>query len=267
MKTLDNNKYKLFPDHEKDDLSSHRNRQLIGGIGLIMPLLLWLMAGWRPTGEHPWDLLGSVSAYYYTGAVSVFTGMLIALALFLISYRGYKNKYYRRDRVAAIVAGCAAVLVALFPTGAPDTSLVLPWWTPPIGYIHLASAAILFSCFILFSLFQFPKSSGKKTQSLPWDKKLRNVIYVSCGVAMVICMLWVIYALNTGSSIFLPEALALEFFAVSWLVKGRAYATAAAAGRRSLYYATHPRQFVNDTKNAVHGQQAGQPKAAKKLAR
>src|SRR5262249_52105532 len=105
----------LFPDRKADDLSSHAHRQLIGGVGLVLPVLLWLIVGLRPTGEHPWKLLGSISAYYYTGAVSAFAGMLIALALFLFSYRGYNNEYHLRDRVASGIAGCAAVLVALFP--------------------------------------------------------------------------------------------------------------------------------------------------------
>src|SRR5262249_18347079 len=150
----------------------------------------------RPTGEqeHPWELLGSISAYYYTGAVSAFAGMLIALALFLFSYSGYDNKYYRRDRVAAGIAGCAAVVVALFPTRAPSDSPSPSWWTPLTGKIHISFAAVLFGCFIFFSLFQFPLSSAKKSKFLPQVKKMRNAIYISCGVAMVLCMVWAIYA-------------------------------------------------------------------------
>ena len=40
----------------------------------------------------------SISAYYYSGAVSAFTGGLIAMALFLFAYRGYENNYGLRDR-------------------------------------------------------------------------------------------------------------------------------------------------------------------------
>ena len=234
----------LFPAREVDDLSSHAHRQLIGVVGLVLPVLLWLIAGLRPTVERPWEPLGSVSAYYYTGAVSVFVGMLIALALFLFSYRGYNNKYYLRDRVAASIAGCAAVMVALFPT---SHTPALPWWTPLTGKIHIYSAAVLFSCFIFFSLFQFPLSRAQKTKPLPRDKELRNVIYISCGVAMALCMLWVVYAEFTHTAIFWPEALLPEFFAVSWLVKGRAYSTAVAAGKQSL----HPGQLIKDIVNAV----------------
>jgi hypothetical protein len=252
---------RLFPDRETDDLSTHAHRQLIGGVGMVLPVLLWLIAGWRTT-EQPWVPLGSVSAYYYTGAVSAFAGMLVAMALFLFSYRGYNNKYYRRDRIAAIIAGAAAILIALFPTGAPSDSLEPSWWTPLTGTIHLLSGAALFSSFIFFSLFQFRMSSIEKGKPLPRDKQVRNVIYICCGVAMIVSMLWVIYALSNRASIFWPEVLALELFAVSWLVKGRVDATAVAAGRRSLYYGRNPRQLVKEVLTAVRGEQDAGPAAS-----
>ncbi len=244
----------LFPTPEADDLSSHVHRQFIGGLGLVLPVLLWLIAGWRPTEGLPrWELLGSVSAYYYTGAVAAFVGILIALAVFLFTYRGYNNEYRRRDRVAAIIAGTAAALVAFFPTDAPSDLSVPSWWTPRTGTMHYGSAVVLFAAFIFFSLFLFPKSKVKKGESLPPDKQVRNWIYIVCGIAMVVCMSWAGSTFFTGAPIFWPEALALEFFAVSWLVKGRADRTAVAAGRRSLYYGRHPGQLVGKVWSAIRG--------------
>lgn len=238
---------KFFAIPETDDLSSNAYRQLIGYIGLIFPALLWLIAGWRPMGElHSWKPLTSVSAYYYTGAVSAFAGMLVALALFLFSYKGYKNEYLRRDRTAAIIAGVSAILVAFFPTGAPSGLETLSWWTPIIGTIHYISAVVLFSAFIFFSLFLFRKSKVKRGESLPLGKKLRNAIHLLCGIAMLACMVWAgINTVNKGP-IFWPEALALEFFAVSWLAKGRADITVVAVGRQALYYGRHPTQLFTE---------------------
>jgi hypothetical protein len=268
MTASDKNKIKLYPDRRKDDMSTYFHRQLIGGVGLLMPVLLWLIAGGRPTGDRPWELLGSVSAYYYSGAVSVFAGMLISLALFLFSYSGYSNRYNRLDRVLAGIAAMAAILVSLFPTAAPNELLALPWWTPLIGVIHFIFATVLFTCFIVFSVFLFPQSNVTKVRDLPRDKKVRNVIYYICGAAMTGCMLWAFYAQNTGASIFWPEVLALEFFGVSWLLKGRADWTAMAIGRRSLYFAAHPRQLVKEAGMVVRGQQVtSQPKASKNRAR
>lgn len=235
----------LFATTEPDDLSSHAERQFIGGLGLVLPVLLWLIAGSRHTeGLPPWELLGSVSAYYYTGAVAAFVGILVTLGVFLLTYKGYNNEYRRRDRVVAIVAGSAAVLVAFFPTSAPKCLSVPSWWTPFTGTIHYFSAVSLFCAFSVFCLFLFPKSKAGGGKPLPLDKQTRNWIYILCGIAMVICMLWAAGAHYTGAPIFWPEALALEFFAVSWLVKGRAERTVAAVGRRTLYYGRHPGKLV-----------------------
>jgi hypothetical protein len=46
---------------------------------------------------------------------------------------------------------------------------------------------------------------------------------MACGVVMIFSVLWAGSALFTHAPIFLPEALAIVAFAVSWLVKGEAY--------------------------------------------
>lgn len=244
----------LFVMAEPDDLSSHAHRQFIGVSGLVLPVLLWLIAGTRPTAGLPrWELLGSVSAYYYSGAVAAFVGILVALGVFLFTYRGFNNEYRRRDRGAAVVAGTAAVLVAFFPTAAPQNLSEPSWWTPRTGTIHYISAVVLFCAFSFFSLFLFRKSKGGAGKSLPHGKRIRNRIYLSCGIAMVGCMLWAGIASFAGAPIFWPEALALEFFAVSWLVKGRADRTAVAAGRWTFYYGRHPGKLVGKVMAAVRG--------------
>ena len=112
MSASDASSIKLFPEPDPDDRSSYAHRQLIGCVGLLLPPLLWFMAGTRPTDPLPaWKPLGSISAYYYSGAVSAFTGGMIAMALFLFAYRGYENNYGLRDRVLAIIAGIAGLVV------------------------------------------------------------------------------------------------------------------------------------------------------------
>ena len=89
--------------YRPDDQSDHAHRQLIGYIGLVLPILLILMALVRD-GVARWRNLDSISAYYYTGAAPAFIGLLVALALFLFTYRGYNNKYYCADRAVSITA-------------------------------------------------------------------------------------------------------------------------------------------------------------------
>jgi len=237
----------LFATPAPDDLSSNRYRLLIGVLGLMLPILLWVIAGWRPTeGLQRWEVLSSVSAYYYTGAVVAFVGILVALGVFLVTYRGYKNEYNLLDRLAGIVAGIAAIGVAFFPTEAPLGMPKPSWWTPKTGTIHYFCAFVLFSAFIFFSAFLFPKSRAKKGEPLPSNKRKRNFLYRLFGVAMIVCMvlIFVIRKITDGP-IFWPEAIALEFFAVSWLLKGRADWTLARLGRRTLFYGRHPGHLVD----------------------
>ena len=165
--------------------------------------------------------MNSISAYYHTGAVAVFVGVLFALALFLLTYRGYKGHW--ADRVVGFIGGVCALGVALFPTGAPGDVSEPTWWSPTMRTIHYVAAASLFIVFIVFSLWLFRKSSVPRGQPLPPDKRRRNFVYLLCGLAMIACVLWAGSSYFTNQPIFWPEAIALWAFAISWLVKGYAH--------------------------------------------
>ncbi len=214
-------KAKGHPGWRDDDKSNPLHRQLIGYIGLVLPLILIFMAICRD-GVVYWRSLKSVSAYYYSGAVAAFVGMLVALSLFLFTYRGYNNKHNWADRLVSVIAGVAALCVAIFPTKAPDKVNPLSWWTPLSGILHLGFAIVLFLMFAVFALFLFPiKAEGKAVRP---DKQRRNTVYRSCGMVILASLVWAVVNKNLGKSIFWPESLALFAFAISWLVKGRAIA-------------------------------------------
>jgi succinate dehydrogenase/fumarate reductase cytochrome b subunit len=214
-----------------DDLSGHAHRQLIGYIGLVLPFLLIALALARD-GLERWRALESISAYYYTGAVTAFAGMLVALALFLFAYRGYGNAAGQADRWAAKLASLAALGVAFFPTAAPAGLAALPWWTPATGIIHHVSAIVLFAIFALFCLwlFRITPEGGSKMDG----KGARNHLYLACGIVIVGCILYAGWAGSQGRSIFWPESIALGAFALSWLAKGRALRSAVGVARRML---------------------------------
>ena len=217
------------PTREKDR-SNARHRQLIGYIGLALPWLLILIVLWRD-GRQVWEGLDSVSAYYYTGANTLFVGMLFVLGLFLVAYEGYDNKFQKWDRLFARIAAVAAVIVALFPTAAPQVEGISPlaWWGPWIGRIHFMAAVVLFVIFGVFCLWLFratEKSAAKseidkkKMPDPDPDKIRRNHFYAFCGVVIFVCIIWAGYNGANGKPIFWQEAIALTFFALSWLVKG-----------------------------------------------
>ena len=228
------------PAYRPDDQSDHAHRQLIGYIGLVLPILLILIAVLRD-GVVRWRSLESISAYYYTGAVAAFVGMLVSLALFLFTYRGYKNKYYWADRAASMTAAVAALGVAFFPTAAPDGVATLSWWSTTTGVLHHVFAVVLFAMFSVFALWLF-RITQSGEEALP-DKRWRNRVYLSCGIVIVASVIWAGVAGLNGKSIFWPESVALIAFAVSWLVKGYAYKTIADAAR-SLFRRQGALQFT-----------------------
>ena len=170
-----------------------------------------------------------MSAYYYTGAVTAFVGLLVALALFLLTYRGYDNRLGWADRTAAVIAGIAALGVAGFPTEAPAGVSPFSWWASWNGVVHYVSAVVLFAMFAVFSLWLFRLSALGETPDS--DKRNRNRIYLGSGIIIVASMAWAGIAGWRDRPIFLPESVALVAFAVSWLVKGRAGRTIVAAIR------------------------------------
>ncbi len=215
----------------QQDLSQRAHRRLIGVLGLLLPVLLYLVAGLRPIDPLPrWAVLPSVSAYYYTGAVGIFVGVLFALSLFLFTYPGYRGVL--ADRVVGWVGGAAALGVALFPTAAPAGLCEPPWWSPAWRVVHYVSAALLFVAFILFSIWLFRKSNVPTRRNRPVEKRRRDDSCLLCGLLMIGCVLWAASSLITEAPIFLPEAIAIVAFAISWLVKGEAYQPVLRAIRR-----------------------------------
>jgi hypothetical protein len=202
-----------------DDLSDNAHRQLIGYIGLVLPFLLILIAVIRD-GIERWRSLESISAYYYTGGVAAFVGMLVALALFLFTYRGYANDYNWADRWAAKTAACASLVVAFFPTKAPVGVPALLWWTPTAGVLHHVAAIVLFAMFGIFALWLFRLTADGE--------------HLSCGIVIVVCIAWAGFNGLNGRPIFWPESIALIAFSLSWLVKGYALRTIVGTARSWL---------------------------------
>jgi len=162
-----------------------------------------------------------VSAYYYTGAVGIFVGVLFALSLFLFTYQGYEGVI--ADRIVGRLGGAAALGVALFPTAAPIGLSEPPWWSPALEVVHYVSAVLLFATFILFSVWLFRKSSVPPGSARPVEKRARDAVYLACGVVMIASVLWAASSMFTHKPVFVPETIAIVAFAISWLAKGEAY--------------------------------------------
>lgn len=189
-------------------------RKLIGCLGMALPWIMWLG---EPLLCHDAGHQPTISHYYYTAMRDTFVGILWALGVFLICYRGTRHW----DDLISSVAGFCAITVSLFPTAPrPDIpldhcklppcvirSVMSPAWQTIDNKIHyrFASAFFIAITCIVFCLFT---NRGKH--------KWTNAVYKICGVTMIGCLLW----MRLGGVSFLKETIAVEAFGAAWLVNG-----------------------------------------------
>ena len=196
-------------------------RRALGVLGILLPLLVFLcsqMAG-------PQALRVSISSYYFTNVRDMLVGILCALSMCLIAYKGYD----RLDNAVSSVAGVFALGIAWFPAcgeshqGADYLFRFLD--SDVVTAIHFISAGCFFGLLAFMSFFLFTKTGGKKKGN---NKNLRNVIYRVCGAVMMAALLGmlVVYLLPADlplrayNPVFWLETLALLAFGISWLIKG-----------------------------------------------
>ena len=207
------------PSAPQDSLviSYLRLRRAVGYLGLALPFVLALGAFWL----HGQGIQSSISAYYHTGMRDVFVGILCAIGIFLLSYRGHE----RKDRLAGDAACLFALGVALFPT-APDVDPTSR--QKLIGGVHLVFASLFFLTLAYFSLCLFTLTDPMKP---PTPRKLqRNRVYRACGYTMLAALALILAItiapaelsapIRSLQPVFWLEALAVVAFGLSWLTKG-----------------------------------------------
>lgn len=208
-------------------------RRIVGALGMMLPVLVWL---WLFVYKGEVNPLPSISHYYYTTSSGIFSTILALIAIFLIVYK-YDNN--NKDFIASIIAGIFALCVLLFPTnnlsskiGYEDSTIIITHLkenTLREGF-HLISAAIFLIslAYMLLNLFTINKSHTR-------EKHKRNFIYKLCGSVMILAMLIIFSRFACEKLDIIPlwtnfydkykltfwmEALAIESFGFSWLIKG-----------------------------------------------
>lgn len=202
-------------------------RQAVGALGFSLPILLLLYSFLSHSAVQT-----SISKYYHTPMGDVLVGVLCAIGVFLLSYKGYKKKSdeWLSDKWLARIAGCAAVGVALFPTASSQTCdcLGASGFTFHPEFLHFGSAAVFFGCLALFCLFVFTRGDRTAEGKIIWTR--RNKIFVACGVLIVVSIIAILpyalagdkTALNRFHYLFVWESVGILAFATSWLTKGKA---------------------------------------------
>jgi hypothetical protein len=213
----------VLPKEDPRLISFNTLRKSVGWFGISLPAAMLL--GNFAVG-HCNTIQDSISHYYYTITGSMFIGILCAVAVFLIAYKGYPDD--NTDNILTTLAGICAIFIAFFPTNDNSTDscaiIHLPL-SKPMNLIHYWFSAGFFVLLASVSYFKFTKSKGIKTKS----KIMRNRVYRTCGVLMIICILLIaayfqfkeqLSWLARFKPVFCLEWTALYAFGVSWLVKG-----------------------------------------------
>src|ERR1017187_8075683 len=84
-------------------------RQLIGWLGIALPVvMIFYSFAVRECGGGCGFLESTISVYYHTDVRNIFVGILCAVGVFMMCYKGYGTK----DTVASRLAGFFALCVA-----------------------------------------------------------------------------------------------------------------------------------------------------------
>jgi len=151
------NKVTSTHSSENDIATYRRIRSAIGILGISLPIVLLILPLFP---FFKTSIQESISHYYYTNLRELFTGVLCAVGLFLIRYKGHKNPiFWKNDSLLTNIAGCMAFGIALFPTNADDCSqkiyTLIPICQPFLGIIHYAFAAAFFIILAIVSINVF----------------------------------------------------------------------------------------------------------------
>lgn len=197
-------------------INTKRLRCIIGWLGMMLPwivLILSLAFGY----EFP----NSISATYFVApCITPFMIILGSAGILLCTYSGYDKV----DDILNTAAGIFGLGVCLFPTWAAEPFIGTFQLPASISSkIHMICALCFFGILAYNSLFQFTKGSSTPTA----NKKKRNIIFIICGIGMIVSFILLPLAkyniINIPNVIWVIETIALTFFGISWLTKADCY--------------------------------------------
>lgn len=202
-----------------ENLWLKRIRNYAGFLGMVLPWLSLFGAvmvnAFTPLREKFWADLSISATYYVTPALA---GVLTAASIVLMCYDGYDLQ----DNLVTTLSGVFGIMIVLFPCNCSLAPEHIGFFQLPCSLsskVHCTSAVIFFILLAYNSLFLFTKSHGQKTQK----KRLRNTVYVVCGIGMLSAMILMPLPVSFPAKTWWVEMLALTFFGISWLVKGGAF--------------------------------------------
>lgn len=210
-------------------------RVVVGGIGFLLPTLLFLLDG--AFLEGPVSIRGSLSAYYHTSARDLFVGALCIMGFFLITYMaGQKSTW---DYWLSTVAGIAVLGVAFLPTKRPNlldgaalcgsVGQLPPGCTQfqhAYGETQVAATHFVFAAIFILSLAVLCFVFGQRESRYRKDVA-RARFHRLCGAAILSAVAWVAVGGLLHIKVFGIEPLyggevvSVYSFGLSWLAKAQ----------------------------------------------
>jgi hypothetical protein len=201
-------------------------RALIGLLGVLLPVVL-VFADDRVFGENPVPR-DSLSRYYYSGVREWFVGTLAATGAFLVAYKASERSL---DNLLSVVAGAAAALIALFPTGRPAANPPLPLTPlqnllgePAVKVVHFAASGVFIVSLGVLSV-TFGIREGRRQRRVgkrPPD--FWRLYHFACAATIGAALLWIAITmgLHVGPrwSLLVGEWVSAWAFGLSWALKG-----------------------------------------------
>lgn len=196
-----------------------RIRNYAGLLGALLPWLslfsAFLVNCFTPLGKGFWSDLSISGTYYISPALS---GVLTAASIVLMCYDGY-NLF---DSFITTISGVFGICIVLFPCNCDVAGDYVGFFQLPVkvsSVLHCTSAVIFFCLLAYNDLFLFTKHELEVTDK----KKIRNIVYVVCGIGMLCAMVLMPLPIHFPAKTWWVEMIALTFFGISWLTKGGAF--------------------------------------------
>ncbi len=212
-------------------------RNLIGWLGMFLPIIC--LIGGYVFPNHLEVMKPSISDYYHSNMKDFLVGILIAVSVFLITYKGST----KIENYVTNVIGAAGAGIALFPcldNTAPLKLVGIFQVTPGFSNTtHFICAGAFFLLLSFNSLYFFADDIESKDDADEVKfgidiKATRNKIYKWCGrvifysiivlaVIKFIVIKWFIepQKIDDLKIVFIFEFIMLWAFGISWLVKGK----------------------------------------------
>jgi hypothetical protein len=198
-------------------------RVFVGALGVALPFMLVLFDGLIFDGDpFPRD---SLSAYYYSGVRELFVGTLSATAVFLITYKVADRTL---DNTLSVLAGMAALTVALFPTGLPADMTQLTPLQERLGEgvveaIHFTAAGVFIVSLGVICFFFGVREGARDPRPGNRSPRFWRGYHWSCAGAIAAALVWIGVTQAAGGpsrSLLIGEAVSVWAFGASWFMKG-----------------------------------------------